>query len=223
MVNRCRNSAPSRLSSQRVTAPDATDRQSARRADSACGRGVTRISVIRSMDRVEARCIPLLTWEPVSRFEPPTCRLQEVRPPAPRALAARMARVIALTAPPALGLSGASFREPFHADGGQRSMAVTERSDQNPPQRHRDLTAWSDRTSDLPDLPLHCQIGPHLDRGGAAARHSVRRARAVPALARRSDRLTRDAHCYAAWDPLHGFSIGPSECPAGCGCPRHGS
>jgi hypothetical protein len=64
-----------------------------------------------------------------------TCRLQEVRPRAPIALAARMARVIALTAPTALGLFGASFHEPFHADGGQRPMAITERSDQNRPQR----------------------------------------------------------------------------------------
>jgi hypothetical protein len=69
-----------------------------------------------------------------------------------------MARVIALTAPTALRLSGASFHEPFHVDGGQRSMAVTERGDQNPPPRHRDLTAWPDRTVGPADLPLHCQM-----------------------------------------------------------------
>jgi hypothetical protein len=61
-----------------------------------------------------------------------TCRLQEVRPRAPSALAAPIAQVIALTAPAALALFGVSFHEPFHADIGQRSMVVTERSGQNP-------------------------------------------------------------------------------------------
>jgi hypothetical protein len=51
-----------------------------------------------------------------------------------------MAQVIALTAPAALGLSGASFHEPFYAEGGNDLWPVTERSDQNPPQRHRNLT-----------------------------------------------------------------------------------
>jgi hypothetical protein len=60
-----------------------------------------------------------LTWEPVSGIEPLTCRLQEVRPRALCALAARMARVITLKAPTALALFGASFHEPCHADGGQ--------------------------------------------------------------------------------------------------------
>jgi len=58
-----------------------------------------------------------------------TCRLQEVRPRAPIALAAWMARFIALTAPTPLRLFGAAFHEPFHANGRQRSMAVTWRSD----------------------------------------------------------------------------------------------
>jgi predicted acylesterase/phospholipase RssA len=49
-----------------------------------------------------------------------TCRLQEVRPPAPSALAAQMARAITRTALVALGLSGASFHKPFHADGGRK-------------------------------------------------------------------------------------------------------
>jgi hypothetical protein len=79
----------------------------------------------------------LLTWEPVSGIEPLTCRLQEVRPQAPSALAAPMARVIALTTPTALGLSDGTFHEPFHAFGGNWPMAVTERSDRNPPQRRR--------------------------------------------------------------------------------------
>jgi len=48
----------------------------------------------------------------VSGFEPLASRLQEVRPYALRALAARMARVIALTVPAALGLSSAPFYEP---------------------------------------------------------------------------------------------------------------
>jgi hypothetical protein len=61
---------------------------------------------------------PCLTWEPVSGIEPLTCRLQEVRPPAPSALAALMARVIALMTPAALGLSGRTFHAPFHAEEG---------------------------------------------------------------------------------------------------------
>jgi hypothetical protein len=48
-----------------------------------------------------------------------------------------MAQEIALTAPAALGLFCASSHEPFHADGGQKSMAVTERGGQKPPQRRR--------------------------------------------------------------------------------------
>jgi len=48
----------------------------------------------------------------------PTSRLQEVRPPAPNALAAAMARTIALTALAALGFSGRTFHEPFHANDG---------------------------------------------------------------------------------------------------------
>ena len=55
---------------------------------------------------------------PVSGFEPLTCRLQEVRPLAPSALAVPMTRVIALIAPVALGLSRRTFHEPFHADEG---------------------------------------------------------------------------------------------------------
>ena len=43
--------------------------------------------------------------------------LQEARPPAPHALTAQTARVIALTALGALGLSEGSFHEPFHAQG----------------------------------------------------------------------------------------------------------
>jgi hypothetical protein len=35
-----------------------------------------------------------------------------------------MAQVVALKAPTALGLSGASFHEPFHADGGTGSDGV---------------------------------------------------------------------------------------------------
>jgi hypothetical protein len=64
------------------------------------------------------RIFTCLTWEPVSGIEPLTCRLQEVRPRAPGALAASMVRVIALMAPVALGLSSRTFHEPFHADEG---------------------------------------------------------------------------------------------------------
>jgi len=55
--------------------------------------------------------------EPVSGFEPLTCRLQVVRPRAPCVLAAMMARLIALTALAALGLSGDPVHEPVHARG----------------------------------------------------------------------------------------------------------
>jgi hypothetical protein len=76
-----------------------------------------------------------------------TCRLQEVRRRALSVLATRMAQVIALTALAALGLFGASSHESFHADGGQRLMAVAERSYQNRLQRRHTLkTIWSDRS-----------------------------------------------------------------------------
>jgi len=55
----------------------------------------------------------------VSGIEPLTCRLQEVRPRAPSALAALTAHVIALIALAALGLPRAPFHETFYADGGQ--------------------------------------------------------------------------------------------------------
>ena len=107
--------------------------------------------------------------EPVSGFEPLTCRLQEVRPGAQRALAAPMAHVIALTAPAVLGLSSAPFHEPFHADGGQRPMAVTERSDQKPTQRSRNLTTWSDRTVEqVIALPNRAAFGTRRRRGAAS-------------------------------------------------------
>jgi hypothetical protein len=40
-----------------------------------------------------------------------------------------MAQVIAPTALAALGLSGVSFHEPFHAEDRQRPVPITERSD----------------------------------------------------------------------------------------------
>ena len=46
---------------------------------------------------------------------PLTCRLQEVRPGASQALAAQIARVIALLTLAGLGLLGPPFHEPFHA------------------------------------------------------------------------------------------------------------
>jgi len=101
--------------------------------------------------------LPPLTWEPVSGFESLTCRLQEGRPRATYALAAPIAHVIALTAPAALGLSGTTFHEPFHADGRQRPMAATEGSDRNPPQRCRNLTRWSNRTG-RPPVPCAAEL-----------------------------------------------------------------
>ena len=73
-----------------------------------------------------------------------------------------MAQSLALMAPTALGLFGASSHEPFHADGGQKSMAVTERSGQTPPQRRRNLP-WSGRTVEQSNRSLHCRIGPYLE------------------------------------------------------------
>ena len=103
-----------------------------------------------------------LTWEPVSGIEPLTCRLQEVRPRAPYALAAPIARVTALTALAALGLSGAPFHEPFHAGGRWRSMNVTKSSDRNTSPRCASLRAWPYEVLALPNEVA-------LDRGGAAA------------------------------------------------------
>ena len=102
----------------------------------------------------------------MSGFEPLTCRLQEVCSQAAHALAAPMAQVIALTAPAALGLFGASSHEPFHADGGQRSIAVTERSGQNAAAAAPQLAMVRQDTS---NRSLHCRIGPYLDQGGSAA------------------------------------------------------
>jgi len=81
--------------------------------------GAIRISDIRSAERGAKGTYNPLTWEPVSGFEPLTCRLQEVRSQAAHALAAPMAQAIALSAPAALGLSSASSHEPFHADAGK--------------------------------------------------------------------------------------------------------
>ena len=101
-----------------------------------------------------------------------TCRLQEVRPRAPCALAAPMTRAIALTAPAVLGLSCASSHEPFHANGGQESMAATERSGQKPPQRRRDLS-WSNKTVDQEIRPDPC--GAELSRTWIKAAPALRR------------------------------------------------
>jgi hypothetical protein len=59
--------------------------------------------------------LTLSELEPVSGFEPLTCRLQEDRPGAPDALAAAMTWAIALTALVTLGLSGDPVHEPVHA------------------------------------------------------------------------------------------------------------
>jgi hypothetical protein len=82
-----------------------------------------------------------------------------VRSQAAHALAAPMASAIALTAPVALRLFSASSHEPFHADGGERPMAVTERSGHEPPQQRRNLP-WSDRTAEqVVALPNRAILG----------------------------------------------------------------
>ncbi len=79
---------------------------------------VTRVGDVRFTKRSagEARAGPKrpLTWEPVSGIEPLTCRLQEVRLRVLDALAARIARLIALTAVTVLRLTDAPFHKPFH-------------------------------------------------------------------------------------------------------------
>ena len=86
--------------------------------------------VPRNVPRTGAQrgCAPSLTWEPVSGFEPLTCRLQEVRPRTPGALAAPMTRVIALMALTALGLSGAPVHEPVHSRGPMSIRSATVRN-----------------------------------------------------------------------------------------------
>jgi hypothetical protein len=56
------------------------------------------------------------------------CRLQEIRPHAPCMLAAQIVRIIALTALATLGLSGASFHEPFHVRDRYVQLSATVRS-----------------------------------------------------------------------------------------------
>jgi hypothetical protein len=57
----------------------------------------------------------LLNQEPMNELESLTCRRQEVRRRTIRALAALMARVIALMALAVLGFSGGSSHDSFHA------------------------------------------------------------------------------------------------------------
>ena len=86
-----------------------------------------RWTVKRAIFQVMVRSVPLLTWEPVSGFEPLACRLQELRPRAPCTLAAQMARAIALIARAALGLTEAPVHEPVHDRHSERLMSTTER------------------------------------------------------------------------------------------------
>jgi len=93
-----------------------------------------------------------------------------------------MPQVIALMAPAALGLSGATFHEPFHADIEQRAMAVTERSNQNVPQRRQpDGNGGQDIRQDNQTGRLHYRIEPFFD-DGMADRTSAR-SFALPNLA----------------------------------------
>ena len=68
------------------------------------------------------------SFELVNDLRTLTSCLQEVRPGAPRAQAAQIARVIALLTPAGLGLLGPPFHEPFHAtsvwDNGQGRVWV---------------------------------------------------------------------------------------------------
>src|ERR1700685_1773360 len=108
------------------------------------------------------RVVPPLTWEPVSGFEPLACRLQEVRPRASCALAARMTRVIALMALTALGLSEAPVHEPVH--GRRRAIRVAPGSAlEGPPgTRWATPTGHSDRASS--HLTHQCSARPPFSR-----------------------------------------------------------
>jgi len=108
----------------------------------------------------------------VSGIEPLTCRLQEVRPPAPSALAAPMARVIALMTPVALRLSGGTFHEPFHAYCRHHPVGVTKHSSQEQLRRYRDLPG-SDRTVD--QVRCTAESDRAWNQGGAPMRRRVRR------------------------------------------------
>src|ERR1035441_1525629 len=85
-----------------------------------------------------------------------------------------MTHVTALTALAALELS----RAPFHGDGRQRSMTVTGRSDRNPPQRHLNLTTWSNRTGDRFGPPLGPLVSDALpNRAVLKIKHGASRRR----------------------------------------------
>lgn len=110
-------------------------------------------------------------------------------------------------APDALALSGASFREPFQADGGQRSMAVTKRSDQNWPQRHGALkTTWSDRTVEqLIALPNLAVLG---NQGGATAQPRKARAARAPYRSHETHHIST-THSPRRPDPCSGLPFVP--------------
>jgi hypothetical protein len=78
-----------------------------------------------------------------------------------------MTQVVALTALTALGLSRAPVHEPVHADGRGLPMTITERSGQNPSQRHLNLTtptthsetfAWPARRVGTPEKGETCVV-----------------------------------------------------------------
>jgi hypothetical protein len=60
----------------------------------------------------------MLTWEPVSGFEPLTCRLQVGRSPAMSALPAPMSKACALEGPDCPECSECSFHDSFHSEAG---------------------------------------------------------------------------------------------------------
>jgi hypothetical protein len=87
----------------------------------------------------------------------------------------------------ALGLTGAPVHEPVHGRPQATCMVVTQRSGRDPSTAMADLTIWLGEIRDeVERLTWHCRIKPHLDQGGAAARHRVRRSsrRALPRKAR---------------------------------------
>jgi len=85
--------------------------------------GQPRTNDIRYTNRGAPKACTGLNWEPVSGFEPLTCRLQEVRFVAICALTALMPHVIALMALAELGFSGGSSHDSSYAAKQQLSRS----------------------------------------------------------------------------------------------------
>ena len=112
-------------------------------------------------DRVITRCISgprALESRSHLQPDPLTCRLQEVRPGAPRALAAQIARVIALLTLAGLGLPGTPFHEPFHATSAWETTQLRMKNRWAGPYPPTGPSAWRAHAKD--GLPVMTEPGP---------------------------------------------------------------